>query len=459
MRSRIHIIEQFAGQRLPIPPNVDLFPADSSPAPGGIGYSQLNEILLTVGYDRISPDFFHFVFGHTDTIRTIDEFTQSIDHFRKLAMLRYGNIKYAFKHLADKDASYISSQFHSCNPIQESTYTRRHSPVLSLETIDARDAYYLGYLVETQLNEQRMTLKAQGQSIQKIEDALAHAESLREIGRRNFTKYLTYDHMDVYIATSMREAHEYYSISQFVKALFETDQLRHLKLRWFDPTQAYCDDRIDKGLVEALMVRRAKCTIYHAQEADTFGKDCELAGTLAQGKPVVAYVPSIDDESQFKSWLKEMMRTVYPGESELIVLKRLCRHYDPKGIWENEKMRGWIFDGKSMELDEAYNLIFRGAKALYDSRAETLQKHHPLSLQVNLDSGVANGVLVVRKVSQCAMLVRGILLRQLEFDIEENERQWLLRERISGSVYRVVTKNELLTNSFWNFYLSSEADI
>lgn len=112
-----------------------------------------------------------------------------------------------------------------------------------------------------------------------------------------------------------------------------------------------------------------------------------------------------------------------------------------------------------MELDEAYNLIFRGAKALYDSRAETLQKHHPLSLQVNLDSGVANGVLVVRKVSQCAMLVRGILLRQLEFDIEENERQWLLRERISGSVYRVVTKNELLTNSFWNFYLSSEADI
>lgn len=32
---------------------------------------------------------------------------------------------------------------------------------------------------------------------------------------------------------------------------------------------------------------------------------------------------------------------------------------------------------------------------MYDRRAETLIKSHPLGLQVNLDTGVANGVLVV----------------------------------------------------------------
>jgi hypothetical protein len=50
------------------------------------------------------------------------------------------------------------------------------------------------------------------------------------------------------------------------------------------PTQAYCSDRIDKGIAEALMLKRAQCTIYLAQESDTLGKDSELASTLAQGK-------------------------------------------------------------------------------------------------------------------------------------------------------------------------------
>src|SRR6202035_3394250 len=72
-------------------------------------------------------------------------------------------------------------------------------------------------------------------------------------------------------------------------------QVRKLKLRYFDPTQSQCSYRIDKGLVEALMLKRARCTVYMVQESDTMGKDSELASTLAQGKPVIAYVPRIED--------------------------------------------------------------------------------------------------------------------------------------------------------------------
>ena len=57
-----------------------------------------------------------------------------------------------------------------------------------------------------------------------------------------------------------------------------------------DAVLKYCEDRIDKGLSEALMLKRAKCTLFLAQESDTLGKDSELASTLAQGKPVIAYV-------------------------------------------------------------------------------------------------------------------------------------------------------------------------
>jgi len=54
-------------------------------------------------------------------------------------------------------------------------------------------------------------------------------------------------------------------------------------------------------------------------------------------------------------------------------------------------------------------------------------------------------------------LLRRILLNTLEFDIEEVKSDkgsmLLLRERISGGIFRVVTGDKVLTNSFWNFYL------
>ena len=46
------------------------------------------------------------------------------------------------------------------------------------------------------------------------------------------------------------------------------------------------------------MLKRAKCTVYSVQDTDTLGKDSELAATLAQGKPVIAYVPRITVEDR-----------------------------------------------------------------------------------------------------------------------------------------------------------------
>ena len=86
-------------------------------------------------------------------------------------------------------------------------------------------------------------------------------------------------------------------------------------------------------------------------------------------------------------------------------------------------------------------------KAHYDRRAETLKEHHPLGIQVDLESGVANGVLVVRTVDQCAQLVRRIMTNSLEFAVdtiqEDGQEYLLLRERISNSVYRVMTGDRI----------------
>lgn len=73
-------------------------------------------------------------------------------------------------------------------------------------------------------------------------------------------------------------------------------------------------------------------------------------------------------------------------------------------------------------------------------------------MQMNLQTGVANGVLVVRSIAQCAELVNAILTNRAEFDIEVDEGGHILVERNSKSIYRAVTNNEKLTNSFWNLW-------
>ncbi len=79
-------------------------------------------------------------------------------------------------------------------------------------------------------------------------------------GKSNQLAYLASDHMDVYVATSMRLKHEYYAVNKTISRISNHEHLKDLNLRWFDPTQAYCEDRIDKGLAEGLMLKRAKCT-------------------------------------------------------------------------------------------------------------------------------------------------------------------------------------------------------
>jgi transcriptional regulator with XRE-family HTH domain len=66
---------------------------------------------------------------------------------------------------------------------------------------------------------------------------------------RNLANYLTADFMDVYVATSMRSDADFVSVNRFVGKLFKHEEIDDLKLRYFDPTQSWIEDRVAKGLV------------------------------------------------------------------------------------------------------------------------------------------------------------------------------------------------------------------
>lgn len=212
-----------------------------------------------------------------------------------------------------------------------------------------------------------------------------------DIGKKNYQRYLVIDDVDVYFATSMREDEDFKLIGNFINKVMNVSILKDLKLRYFDPTQAFTNDRIAKGLLEALMLKRTKVAVYYAWPGETFGKVSEASTMLVQGKPVIIFVPkfNVDEKDKYKR------------------AERLAKNY---------------------------------------------KELHPLSLQVNIKNGVANGVIVVRKEAECSKVLYQLLTDNLETEIIEKEHNYLLVEKNTQSVIRVVTKDQLLTTAFWNYY-------
>lgn len=110
----------------------------------------------------------------------------------------------------------------------------------------------------------------------------------RKAALRNSELYLSMaNDLDVYVATSMRTRQQFRKMAQTCEVIFSNPAVRHLHLRYFDPTLSATHGHEDKGLIECLMVKCAKVLIYTAGDKDSYGKDAEAAMALSLGKPVI----------------------------------------------------------------------------------------------------------------------------------------------------------------------------
>lgn len=451
----IDILEKLTGQEIPLKENLsflDSFHPDSM----DLGYSQFNELLLFLGYDRISASFFQFIVDGSvyhnveSKISSCELFKNQVDKVIEFSLRLYGNIKFGYKRLSSESYEDEFVEWHDkFQPIDPVYFKERHNPLIPIKKIQDADTYLLGYLIQDELSRK---LKEDPDN-QILKEQKAKMIEAIECGRGNHNAYLASDHMDVYVATSMRLKHEYLFVSRITEQIFTNNKLIDLKIRFFDPTQAYCSDRIDKGIAEALMLKRAVCTIYLAQETDTLGKDSELASTLAQGKTVIAYIPKGD--KQYVDQLLEDLRKLEPGKSTKDLIVEQLQIFNPAICWSNHDFRIWLEE--SPDLQYGLEMLYQSVENKYESRARTLKETHPLGIQVNLETGVANGVIVTRDIEECAELVRNVLLGQLEFNVVEESRGGIpyvfLKEKITGSIYRVSSGDKLLSNTFWNYYL------
>jgi len=469
-----------------------------------MNHSQFNELLLLLNQDTVGGDFFKYFFRKEKI--ALDDLKKGIINFCGFAMLCFGNFRHAYKLLAHKSGDEIKEEllpYSRETPELIREFQDRPSKMLEISKIKKDKTWLVGELSGNKLNKEAKLLKQEIQKSKKGKSQFGGDElfkygkriiqnetdekEVQEIARENTDIYLTWDYMDIYFATSMRNEWEFEETFDFIQEVFADPNLKKLNLRYFDPTQSKCGNPRDKGLIEGLMLKRAKCTIYLAQESDTMGKDSELAATLAQKKPVIAYVPKHDPKEYSKKIydypLDFFKKRFLILEAEEILtdpecterlskydnmfleriddfLSRMDDHYStqPFRLWiekENEFKKHKDFQKicDILAIAECYN---------FDRRAILLRERHPLSLQVDLQSGVANGVLVVRNSKDCVELLHRILTNQLKFTInrieyedevrKRKEGYSVLEEEISKSHFRVVTHQTKLTNSFWNLF-------
>jgi hypothetical protein len=80
---------------------------------------------------------------------------------------------------------------------------------------------------------------------------------------------------------------------------------------------------------------------------------------------------------------------------------------------------------------------------------------HPLARLIDFRSGVAVGAIVSDDVDQIAELLRRIFSNEMEYQLRHHEARpgyLKLHERLTDSVVRLQTNDELLTTAFWNNY-------
>lgn len=393
---------------------------------------KFNRLMLNCGRRLATAHFYDYYF---QDIQTLEGFEQAVEKFRVRAMWLFGNFAFGYKKIATSEKGVFQALMQKAEVISPSVYENR-PPFRDIESIGKNDLSLLGYISSGELKDLDVSKKFVETLLDNpatIENALANlgAERQKKLsellnkygiafpvmgtaglsetglraiskqiagvydplkkrqeeavvkGKRNTHRYLTLPYLDVYVATSMRTHGDYIAQHEFIKSVFDDPQVAPLKLRYFDPTLSFVDDRISKGLVEMLMLQRAKVTIYNAGAEDTLGKDSELAATLAQGKAVIVYVPS---------------------DSNL------------------------------------------------DKRANTFRVDHPLGLQINIRTGVAHGIIVVRTPQQCAQMLRKVMLHERTFTILHQDGNFLLEETETKSILRVVSDDPFLTHAFWTYF-------
>jgi hypothetical protein len=89
----------------------------------------------------------------------------------------------------------------------------------------------------------------------------------------------------------------------------------------------------------------------------------------------------------------------------------------------------------------------------YQHRERFFRDIHPLSRLIEFSSGIAVGAMVTSSLSDVSELLYRLFENKMQYDLDQPKPAYLrLKEKLTGSVVRLQTNNELLSEIFWNYY-------
>jgi hypothetical protein len=89
----------------------------------------------------------------------------------------------------------------------------------------------------------------------------------------------------------------------------------------------------------------------------------------------------------------------------------------------------------------------------HDQKTRFYRDVHPLSRLIDFKSGVAVGSIVTSKIEHVPILLNRLFSNAMEYELHRSKDNYLqLRERLTASIVRVQTNNQLLRETFWNHY-------
>ncbi len=90
-----------------------------------------------------------------------------------------------------------------------------------------------------------------------------------------------------------------------------------------------------------------------------------------------------------------------------------------------------------------------------EKRRRFYQDVHPLSRLIEFETGVSVGAMVTDSIDDVRELLRRLVRNEMEYNLEHHPsrpKYLRIKERLTESVVRVQTDNQMLTETFWNHY-------
>jgi len=87
------------------------------------------------------------------------------------------------------------------------------------------------------------------------------------------------------------------------------------------------------------------------------------------------------------------------------------------------------------------------------TRANFYRDVHPLARLINFETGVAGGAIVTDNPTHVPELLYRIFCNKMEYVLEKkNSHYFMLRDKLTKSAVRLQTDDNMLRETFWNYY-------